>query len=70
MKIIIMKGNPIFLEFEIIVFERNIIIIRERLLKIEFRVVAFKVLDDGILGVVRVEIGVREDVFDVMAFFV
>jgi hypothetical protein len=68
MNIVIIEADPIFIEFEIIIFERNIIITCEGLLEIDKCVVAFEILDDWILGVVRVEIGVRVNVLDVMGF--
>jgi hypothetical protein len=68
MNIIFLEADPIFIEFEFIVFEGNVVIIGEGLLYIEERIVEFEVLDDGILGVVRVEVGVRVDVLDELGF--
>jgi hypothetical protein len=68
MNIIIIEADPIFIEFEIVAFERNIVITCVGLLEIDFHEVAFEIIVDGILGVVRVEIGVSVNVFDVLGF--
>jgi hypothetical protein len=63
MNIVIIEADPIFIEFEIIIFQGNIVKICEGLFEIDVRVITFKIRDDRVLGVVRVEIGVRVNVF-------
>ena len=65
---IIIETKPILIKFEIVVFQGNLVIVEEGLFDIKICVYVFEVLDDGILGVVRVEIGVGEDIFNLLGF--
>jgi hypothetical protein len=69
MHIIIMKTDPVLLKFEIVVFEVNFKLICDILKDVELRVVAFDVMNDWVLSVVRVEVGVRVDVMDLLGFY-
>jgi hypothetical protein len=61
---IILEVDPILIKFEFIVFQRNFVLINEGLLEIDFSEFTFEVIDDGIFGVICVEISIRKDILD------